>query len=411
MDIHATEVFEPGTPAQAQERLVGDAVGGPHEPDRLDSERVVHLVGELRRDGHNLLWPTVLALTDAGVAQTVVLSRADDVAFARSMLPRSVSVLAPGRRGLLGVGANERSGLLRETLCAGPLAALHLHGYSALRLGVAVLQECGFNVPLFLHFGGDPAAMTMARRWMSSIFMRIMAKRAQRHLQTYVVHRHHVSPVSAFLNQPVFFLRQPVRDAYFEVERKESDDPLIVTSGRANDLDLARAFAQIAVLLAGSQPRLHFAWIGATSPAVRLVLQAAHVRLERAPTSELRAAALASAWIYLAPDAVGADGVPLAQAMAVGLPCVVADTVGSRDLVIHRLCGLVSRDRSHLLKNIARLVDSKSLRRTLGHSARGRAHHQVGFNRFRASLLLAHGLSFSDSDSSSAVPVSHCENR
>ena len=54
--------------------------------------------------------------------------------------------------------------------------------------------------------------------------------------------------------------------------------------------------------------------------------------------------------------------------------------------------GLVCRDRSQLLDSIALLVDSQLLRRAFGHAARGRARHQAGRHRFRASLLLAHGL-------------------
>jgi glycosyltransferase involved in cell wall biosynthesis len=359
-------------------------------PDRTWADHVVHLVGRLSRDEGNLLWPTVLALANSGVSQSVVLGHAGDADFARRMLPQSVRVLHPAA-GLFVAGRDVDTCLHRE-LGVGPVLAVHLYGLGAARRGLRVLRDLALKAPVFLHLGIDPAAMTNSRRWLSSLMLRGLVGRSDRHLQIYVVHSQHVSPISSLSNQPSNLLGRPVREAYFAVKREEAAEPLIVTSGRADDLALAQAFSQIAVLLAGSRPRLHFAWVGPCSAAVRQVLQAAQVRIERAPTSTERAAVMASAWLYLVPDAAGADGVPLAQAMAVGLPCVVADTPGARDLIIDRLSGLVCRDRSQLLDSIALLVDAQLLRRMFGHAARGRARHQAGRHRFRASLLLAHGL-------------------
>lgn len=366
-------------------------------PRRHGAEHVVHLIAALRRDEMNLLCPTVLALADAGVSQSVVMMDERDADFVRAMLPRSVAVFGAGARRLLGPGQDVAK-RLRAELSGGPVMALHLHGLGALRQGLTALRATSLETPLFLHLGADPAALTLSRRWMSSLALRSLATLGRGQMQTYVVHRQHVSPVASFMDPSGFFLRQPVREAYFAVRREEHEHPLVVTSGRADDLALAQAFSQIAVLLAGSHPHLHFAWIGPCSASVRQVLQAANVRLELAPTSAQRAAAMARGWIYLVPDAAGADGVPLAQAMAVGLPCVVSDTPANREFVIHRLCGLVCRDRARLLASIAVLVDSQPLRRTLGHAARGRARHQAGRHRFRASLLLAHGLHCPDPD-------------
>lgn len=360
--------------------------------DASHAEHVVHLVGPLQSQASHLLWPTVLALAHAGVTQTVVVLHADDADFARMMLPRQVSVRVAEARGLLGLRRRRAHVALAEAFAAGPVLAVHLHGLAATRHGIRAMHDLRLEAMVFLHpgidFDGVPHRMALTL-WAAVLRL---ATRLRRHLPIYVVHAQHVSPLQSLLDQRPMLLGQPVRDAYFSTERDESRAPLIVTSGREHDFSLAQAFVQIAALLAGVQPQLSFAWIGPSSDAVRHILEAGGVRVQAARTSAERAAALAQAWLYVAPDAAGADGAPLAQAMAVGVPCVVADTPACRELVIHRLGGFVCPDQAALLAGIAQLVDSASLRSMYGRAARGRALHWAGRRRRLDSLLVAHGL-------------------
>lgn len=74
------------------------------------------------------------------------------------------------------------------------------------------------------------------------------------------------------------------------------------------------------------------------------------------------------------------EGLPnaLLEAMANGLPCVVADTiVGARSLVEHDVTGLVFRcgDAHDLADQLTRLLGDPELRREFGHRARQRVRH------------------------------------
>ena len=133
-----------------------------------------------------------------------------------------------------------------------------------------------------------------------------------------------------------------------------------------------------------------------TALALALALAlAAQVKLQEIALAEApaRARALAQAWIYLAPDGAGRGADRLAEAMAVGLACVAAPAPSYRLQIIDALSGELHARRADLLQSLARLLESDALRLAMGRAARLRARHQHGHHRFRASLLLAHGLS------------------
>jgi glycosyltransferase involved in cell wall biosynthesis len=79
--------------------------------------------------------------------------------------------------------------------------------------------------------------------------------------------------------------------------------------------------------------------------------------------------------------------------MAAGVPGLGRQVPAYRALIVHALSGYLCNRNNDLIAAIARLVEAAPLRQTMGSAARTRARHRHGHHRFRASMLLAHGLS------------------
>ena len=84
------------------------------------------------------------------------------------------------------------------------------------------------------------------------------------------------------------------------------------------------------------------------------------------------AAAYASADVFLFPSTTDTFGNVVIEAQACGLPCVVSDVGGPRDLVENGVTGFVTRalDVDAFADAVARLVADGNLRRTAGEKAR-----------------------------------------
>ncbi|HMW23292.1 MAG TPA: glycosyltransferase [Burkholderiaceae bacterium] len=355
--------------------------------------RVVHCVGRLDCDeAHGLLWPTVLALADAGLRQCVVLLHPADAEHARLLLPRSVPLVVAAPGGVLQRWRRDAQDRIAAELRAEPVLAVHLHGHAGAFAGLAAMQEVEVHAPVFFHTPQHPASgwpMRALTRWLARL---AQGRTPAGDPPAYLVQPGRVDPLSAASTLGDAVLAEPVHDIFFHTPHAEVEPPRVATRGRSDDVAFAARYAQIAVLLAGSAPTLQFAWIGAADEAVQAVLKAAQVQILPGADPTERAAQLAQAWIYLAPcgDALDARGV--LEAMAIGLPCVTHAGGASAELVIDQLSGLVGDRDEALLQAIAALVDSSALRQRLGDAARERSLLRYSRHRFQASLLLAHGL-------------------
>jgi glycosyltransferase involved in cell wall biosynthesis len=351
------------------------------------TSRVLHLVSRLQPGGRGqTLWPTVLALADAGVAQSLVLMDVRDLPQARLMRPASVRLVeaGPGRAGLPAI--RQAAVELRSELATGQSLAVHLHGLPAGLLGRHVLRGSSVQAPLFFHLDHDTLATRLVRGIDRSAFL---------------VQRDRVEALDPSGRTAAAGRTDPIDEVYFNTARAEAETPLIVTTGQPDDLVYAQAFVQLAVMLTGLRPALTFGWIGDASPAVLQMLQAAQIRLLHGQDAHDRVQALRRAWLYVAPDSEGSDSQGMAEAMAAGVPCLGRPVPAYRALIVHALSGYLCNRNNDLLAAIARLVEAEPLRRTMGSAARTRARHRHGRHRFRASMLLAHGLA--------PMPVQHRE--
>jgi glycosyltransferase involved in cell wall biosynthesis len=149
---------------------------------------------------------------------------------------------------------------------------------------------------------------------------------------------------------------------------KAPGEVLIGMSGRATFQKNHEAFVKLATDL--QSPSVRFLWIGGNVeelPAgtrVGAVTCSGWVKRDRALelTAELDVYVQTSRW----------EGMPIAliEAQVAGIPAVVTNVVGNRDVVLHGVTGFVASSEQEMEKYIAMLRDDPALRARMGAAAR-----------------------------------------
>lgn len=367
---------------------------GVRTPPVATTGRVVHLVGPLTDEIFSFLGPATETLADCGLEQTVLV--ADDLRY-RYQLPRFHAridlVLVPAHGGV-SQRAQAAMQALRDILVAAEdVKAVHLHGFLPSLIGSYVARSIGLDVPMYYSPHGSKSLDSLRRvgdlmLWSlrpvigSLRDLRAITSLAQ---EARVLH-------TQTETQSIDVAESPVADAFFEVERHEVPHPLIVTGSRVHDPRAAELFAQLAVLLSDKALRLSFNWIGHTDQNSLVRLSAADVSVHDVRQDADLASRLAAGWIYLAPGRTRGFPVFLAEAMAVGLPCVAIDTPDHRDIIRHGETGFLCRNEEEILHSIAQLIDLPALRAEIGEAARASAKRRFSEARFRDSLMSAYDL-------------------
>jgi len=173
-----------------------------------------------------------------------------------------------------------------------------------------------------------------------------------------------------------------VRDAYLGEmplenhrvtgENASRREMLVCAMGRLAYPRHPEAFVRLAQRLTDSRNRLRCLWIGGgeLEPVVREMSRDMNLagRLEITgwlkPPEALRRLRDADVFVHYSRW----EGLPNAvlEAMALGLPIVVSDAPGNRDLVRHGENGFIARSEIELLERTLELVDDPGLRRRLG---------------------------------------------
>jgi glycosyltransferase involved in cell wall biosynthesis len=150
--------------------------------------------------------------------------------------------------------------------------------------------------------------------------------------------------------------------------QKARGQVLIGMSGRASYQKNHEGFVQLATQLAG--PSTKFVWIGGQAEELpegtpqNALTCSGWVTRERALTltAELDIYVQTSRW----------EGMPIAliEAQVAGIPAVVTDVVGNRDVVLHGVTGFVASNAVEMAHYIAQLRDDPQLRARMGAAAR-----------------------------------------
>jgi glycosyltransferase involved in cell wall biosynthesis len=353
--------------------------------------RVVHWVGRVTDEVFSFIGPATSTLAESGVTQTVV---AFDDEYCRRLMPsfsENVELVLVPR------GSNPMQGwvhslnTVREVVRLGPVSAIHLHGFLPSLAGALVMPSTG-NEPSVYYSPHASKSLSSLRNVGAVIkfFCRPFSNWPEQRMIANMVGE--ARTLTKMSDQPVELIESPVSDTFFDVQSNEARYPLVLTGSRIPNARSAELMAQIAVLFSDKSLRLGFNWLGAVDARSCLRLRAADVQVYEADETQDRARRLAAGWLYLATGGGRGFPVALVEAMAVGLPCVVLDTPYHRDLIRHGETGFLYSNEDELMGYIAQLVDSKSMRISMGNAARQEARMRFSNEHFRQTLLSTYAL-------------------
>jgi glycosyltransferase involved in cell wall biosynthesis len=170
--------------------------------------------------------------------------------------------------------------------------------------------------------------------------------------------------------------------------------PEVVTLGRISAQKGPELFAEVASRV--PLDVASFVWVGGGTPESESVLRTLpNVTVTGWLSREAALERLVDADVYL--QTSHWEGMPLSviEAMAAGLPAVVTDIVGNRDVVASGITGYIGSTADELACYVARLCTDEALRVQLGQQARHEAVNRFSLARFLAQWQHAYERSLS----------------
>lgn len=166
----------------------------------------------------------------------------------------------------------------------------------------------------------------------------------------------------------------------------------VVTSGRICFPKAPWRFRDIAVALASE--KAEFVWIGDGDLRDQLLIDGAqpqNISITGWSIDGSRVfVELAKSDIFLATSLWEGMPMSLIEAQAAGLPAVVSDVVGCRDVVIHGETGFVCRSDAELIERTRLLIRDAQLRDDMGRRARELALQRFSVERMHREMLEAY---------------------
>lgn len=340
----------------------------------LTDESVLHVVGKLTESAFAFVSSTSQALGDTGVPQTVILLEDPPNPSMLAKFHPAVRLELPDSNAGPVARFKHAVRVLCQEAASRPVAAIHLHGLMPSMVAVYAAWFCGLSPKLFLLPHGSRMLGVLRS---ASALLRLTRR------PTLPAPTGNTQPAAAEAEQPIRLLEHRVDARFFGWDRQESRRPLVVAGSSSTDPMGPAQFAQMAVLLGEESMALSFNWVGRVDAESRARLKAANVGIFDEDDAPARAAKLAGAWIYVAYSGTSQDfPLMLAEAMALGLPCVAWDSPQIRNVLRHGETGLLCSTPNQLLASIAQLIDSPELRRNMG-----RAAHEDAARRFHPAQL------------------------
>ncbi|WP_286746134.1 glycosyltransferase, partial [Aquabacterium sp. UBA2148] len=182
----------------------------------------------------------------------------------------------------------------------------------------------------------------------------------------------------------------PVDERFFDAERHEARRPLLVSGDAEGNPRSVELFCRLAVLLSAAELGLSFNWFGPTDELTAARLKAANVGGYAIDETTELISRLSAGWIFMAASEAEQFPVMLSWAMALGLPCVAADTPHHRDLIRDGATGLLYRSEEEALAQVSRLIDDPALRDKLGQAARQQVRERLSPARLDQAILGAY---------------------
>ena len=357
--------------------------------------RIVHVTECLAGGTMHFLIQATRELARGGARQVLVYSRRpdspDDV---RALFDARVELveLPPLGRGFVGYARALRKALATQLDAGADLTTVHLHSSKAGFIGRLALS--GLQRPSRVLYSPHGLSF-LNRRWLvPSVAFKALEWLAARAVPCTPVgcSRSEARLLTGLGPRPARVLENAVDDAYFHVQRRGSETPLVVTMGRVCYQKAPERFAEMALRFRIADVPARFVWIGSGAAGDEARLRAAGVEVTGWVDQPRILQLLGEASIYVQTSRW--EGMPLSvlQALAAGVPCIATDVVGNRDAVRQGITGFVVEDTDALLVAARRLLQDVSLRERFSTAARLDAKERFTSARFGSRLLALYGL-------------------
>jgi glycosyltransferase involved in cell wall biosynthesis len=172
---------------------------------------------------------------------------------------------------------------------------------------------------------------------------------------------------------------------------KRSDDRVVIgMTGRASFQKNHEVFLKLANEF--RDPSVSFVWIGGTEEEVPEAYRGDAVTCSGWVTRARALELMSQLDVYVQTSRW--EGMPMAliEAQVAGIPAVVTNVVGNRDIVIHCVTGFVASNDEELAKYLALLRDNPTLRQQMGAAARKRAMERFSMDLIFREWRLLYGL-------------------
>jgi hypothetical protein len=276
----------------------------------------------------------------------------------------------------------ELAALYRES----PLHAVHLHGIGPCLLGSRALR----GNPMQARILCSPHAGHLNSLWHAALGHFLEQQLSS--LANYAalaVSLAEAQALSRVLHRSAELLPRCVSDVFFAVSRQEAGRPTVLADGTGSEaMDV---LTRLCVLLNGREARVRFVWLGPVDRGTRAALQAANVETRAVADDAERANFLSQAWAFL--HLSRERDLPVPQAMAAGVVCLVSDTPLHRSLIRHGDNGFICTSERDFVEKLVLVLRDRAERTRVGEAARAEAHLCFTSRHFERSILRAYGLS------------------
>lgn len=361
---------------------------------RSPNKRIVHVTECLAGGTLKFLLLATCQLAQGELRQTLLYCRRPDSPPDVESLfdPRVELIRLETPRGLHFSYFRALRAALRRELADADVCAVHFHSSKAGFFGRLALLGIGRRVASFYSPHG---LIFLDRRLvLPALLYRVLEGLAAKvNVELVGCSRSEARLLSRIGKRHAYLLENGVDDAFFQVRRRDTGQPLVVTTGRVCRQKAPECFAALAARFQIADVDARFVWIGGGDPRAEAQLRAAGVEVTGWVQREEVTRLLAGAAVYVQTSRW--EGMPLSvlEALAAGVPCVVTDVVGNRDAVEHGQSGYVVNTLEEMVLAVDRLLNDAALRHRLSTAAREQARRRFSAASLRERLYRLYGLS------------------